>query len=56
MKYLYESNKHEINAIISEIYNDALDEEGFAVKSVKKKDLVEELMTEIEAPPLFDIF
>jgi len=44
MKYLYESNKYEINAIISEIYNDSLDEEGFAIKSVKKKDLVEELL------------
>ena len=27
MKYLYEPNKYEINAIISEIYNDALDED-----------------------------
>ena len=44
MKYLYEPNKYEINAIISEIYNDALDEDGFEVKRVYKKDLVEELL------------
>ena len=44
MKYLYEPNKYEINAIISEIYNDALDEDGFEVKRVHKKDLVEELL------------
>ena len=44
MKYLYEPNKFEINAIISEIYNDALDEDGFEVKRVHKKDLVEELL------------
>ena len=44
MKYLYEPNKYEINAIISEIYNDALDEDGFEVKRVNKKDLVEELL------------
>ena len=44
MKYLYEPNKYEINAIISEIYNDALDEDGFQVKTVHKKDLVEELL------------
>lgn len=44
MKYLYEPNKYEINAIISEIYNDALDEEGFQVKTVHKKDLVDELL------------
>ena len=44
MKYLYEPNKFEINAIISEIYNDALDEDGFQVKTVHKKDLVEELL------------
>ena len=44
MKYLYEPNKFEINAIISEIYNDALDEDGFTVKTVHKKDLVEELL------------
>ena len=44
MKYLYEPNKFEINAIISEIYNDALDEEGFQVKTVHKKDLVDELL------------
>lgn len=37
MKYLYEPNKYEINAIISEIYNDALDEDGFEVKRVHKK-------------------
>jgi hypothetical protein len=44
MKYLYEPNKFEINAIISEIYNDSLDEDGFQVKTVHKKDLVEELL------------
>ena len=44
MKYLYEPNKYEINAIISEIYNDSLDEDGFQVKTVHKKDLVEELL------------
>ena len=44
MKYIYEPNKFEINAIISEIYNDALDEDGFQVKTVHKKDLVEELL------------
>ena len=44
MKYLYEPNKFEINAIISEIYNDALDEDGFEVKRIHKKDLVEELL------------
>ena len=44
MKYLYEPNKYEINAIISEIYNDAVDEDGFEVKRVHKKDLVEELL------------
>ena len=44
MKYLYEPNKYEINAIISEIYNDAVDEDGFTVKTVHKKDLVEELL------------
>ena len=44
MKYLYEPNKYEINAIISEIYNDALDEDGFEVKRVHKKDLVDELL------------
>ena len=44
MKYLYEPNKFEINAIISEIYNDALDEDGFEVKRVHKKDLVDELL------------
>ena len=44
MKYLYEPNKFEINAIISEIYNDALDEDGFTVKTVHKKDLVDELL------------
>ena len=44
MKYIYEPNKYEINAIISEIYNDALDEDGFEVKRVHKKDLVEELL------------
>ena len=44
MKYLYEPNKYEINAIISEIYNDAQDEDGFEVKRVNKKDLVEELL------------
>jgi len=44
MKYLYEPNKYEINAIISEIYNDSVDEDGFQVKTVHKKDLVEELL------------
>ena len=44
MKYPYEPNKFEINAIISEIYNDALDEDGFTVKTVHKKDLVDELL------------
>jgi len=44
MKYLYEPNKYEINAIISEIYNDAQDEDGFQIKTVHKKDLVEELL------------
>ena len=44
MKYLYEPNKFEINAIISEIYNDSVDEDGFQVKTVHKKDLVEELL------------
>ena len=44
MKYLYEPNKYEINAIISDIYNDALDEDGFEVKRVHKKDLVDELL------------
>ena len=44
MKYLYEPNKFEINAIISEIYNDSIDEDGFQVKTVHKKDLVEELL------------
>ena len=44
MKYLYEPNKFEINAIISEIYNDAVDEDGFTVKTVKKKDIKDELL------------
>ena len=44
MKYLYEPNKFEINAIISEIYNDSVDEDGFQVKTVHKKDLVDELL------------
>ena len=34
MKYLYEPNKYEINAIICEIYNDAQDEDGFQVKTL----------------------
>ena len=44
MKYLYEPNKYEINAIICEIYNDAQDEDGFTIKTVHKKDLVDELL------------
>jgi len=50
MKYLYEPNKFEINAIISEIYNDALDEDGFTVRSVNKKDLIEEILAEFSDP------
>ena len=50
MKYLYEPNKYEINAIISEIYNDALDEDGFEVKRVHKKDLVNELLMNYSDP------
>ena len=50
MKYLYEPNKYEINAIICEIYNDAQDEDGFEVKRVHKKDLVNELLMNYSDP------
>ena len=44
----YNEIKDELNAHIKEIYQDAEDLDGFAIKEVKKRDLVEELMYEYE--------
>ena len=50
MKFTYESVKHDVNAIIQEIYRDNEDEEGFAIRSVNKKDLIEEILAEFSDP------
>ena len=42
----YNEIKDELNAHIKEIYQDAEDLDGFAIKEIKKRDLIEELMHE----------